>query len=211
MRKAVLFDMDGVLVDSEPVHCVNTISALENQGIALTEQEYYDFWTRDGKNIVQFAQERGVSIDRERYRADKRAAFPELVRTHLRPMPHAREALEGLQGKYRIALVSSSGRDEIEFILAHADLGNYFELIVGYGDVRNPKPAPDQYLLAAERLAFSPVECTVIEDTWKGVEAGNAAWMRVIAVPNAQTRSNDFSKADAVIASLAELTPEIIG
>ena len=210
MIRAILFDMDGLLVDSEPVHAKNAIQALERQGVKISEKDFYAHWTRDGKTIHHFAKERAIPVDVPRYRQDKREAYPGLVKAHLKPMEGAAQKVRELAGHYKLALVSASTREEVRIILEHVGLADAFEVVLSCDDVQNPKPAPDAFLLAAERLGVKPGECLVLEDAWKGVEAAAAAGMKAVAIPCDYTKDNDFSKADKVLSSLRKLTPEMI-
>ncbi len=210
MIRAILFDMDGLLVDSEPLHCRNTRQALEAQGIEIDDQTYYNHWTRDGKTVHHFIRERNAPVDVVKYKKDKQDAYSRLVKAHLKPMEGAPDKVREMGTHYKIALVSSSSREEVRVILEHVRLANAFITIISCDDVKRPKPAPDSFLLAAKRLGVKPEECLVLEDAWKGIEAAKAAGMKAIAIPCAYTKDNDFSKADRIIRSLRELTPEII-
>ena len=202
--------MDGLLVDSEPVHARNSLQALEKQGVKISEQEFYAHWTRAGKTIHHFNEERGAKVDISKYRKDKQEAYLDLVKTHLKPMPGALQKVRELKKHFKLALVSASTGEEVRIILEHVGLQNTFDLIISADDVKNPKPAPDAFLLAASKLDVRPEECLVLEDAWKGVEAAHRAGMKVVAIPCAYTKDNDFSKADKVLGSLKELTLEMI-
>jgi HAD superfamily hydrolase (TIGR01509 family) len=121
-------------------------------------------------------------------------------------MPGALDLIETLHGKKRLALATSSFRENAELILRQLDLARHFEAVATYESVARVKPYPDLFLHVAERLGVAASECVVLEDAEKGVLAAHAAGMKVIAVPTPQTRGNDFSKATRVVSSLTEVT-----
>ena len=121
-------------------------------------------------------------------------------------MPGALELIETLHGKKRLALATSSFRENAELVLRRLDLARYFEAIATNESVARVKPHPDLFLYVAERLGVDASECVVLEDAEKGVLAAHAAGMKVIAVPTRETRGNDFSKATRVVSSLVEVT-----
>lgn len=208
--KAILFDMDGVLVDTEPLLCEAVINALKKQNIRLTERDYYDHWTKDGKGIKDFISERKIDVDIPKYRGDKEQYYFSLIERSLRLMPGAFEKVNELSQKYKLGLVSSSNRKMIHTIIDKIKLKKYFSVIIADEDVEKAKPAPDGFLLAAKTLGLSNKDCIVIEDAEKGVTAAKQAGMKVIAVPNKYTLNNDFSKADAILKNMSKLGINLI-
>lgn len=210
MVKRILFDMDGLLVDTEPLLCKSATIALKNQEINLIEQEYYSHWTRNGGGINDFIKEKKIGLDIEKYRKDKKDIYLGLLKTSLTLMPGAKEKVIEFSKNYEIALVSSSNRDMINLILEITGLKNYFSVFVASEDVKREKPAPDSFLLAAQLLNMKPENCVVIEDAEKGIVAAKSAGMKSIAIPNKYTKDNDFSKADIVLDNISKLSTEII-
>jgi HAD superfamily hydrolase (TIGR01509 family) len=209
---AVIFDLDGLLIDSEPLHCACWMETLSSVGVELDVATYADHWTRAGRGIEDFCQERGVSHDPLQLRARKSELYQRRCRTHLQLMPGARECLERLMAaRTRLALATAGFPEAVTPALAVTGLRAYFETVVTRVDVTRHKPAPDAFLLAAERLGVPPGECVVLEDAEKGVRAAHAAGMRCIAIPTDHTRGNDFSLATLVLPGLAHVTPAVIG
>jgi len=205
MISTIIFDLDGLLADTELLHCRAYQLAFAERGVELGTGDYAEHWIRHGKGIADWINLKGLAFDPHVLRLRKSQHYLTLLKSSLRPMEGALELLDALHGKFRIALASSSYRDAIEGVLAGLQIATYFEVIVSGMDVAKVKPAPDIFLLAARVLRVDPTECLVFEDAEKGVLAAHGAGMRCVAVPNDFTRHHDFSKATRVCASLHEV------
>lgn len=210
MITSVIFDLDGLLADTEPLHCRAYQAALLEHGLHVSETDYAEHWVRAGNGITDWLALRGANLDPHELRARKSQHYLELLGSSLRPMDGAVQLLNTLRGKMRIALASSSYRDAVEGVLAGLGVAHFFSVVVTGLDVARVKPAPDIFLKAAADLGVEPSECLVVEDAEKGIVAAHRAGMRCIAVPNDYTRHHDFSKATRVCRSLAEITPELL-
>ena len=210
MITTVIFDLDGLLADTEPLHCRAYQAALRAKGATLKEADYVEHWVRSGKGIAEWVSQQGLNLDPDELRAQKSKRYLELLASSLRPMEGAVELLETLFGKKTLALASSSYRDAVDGVLQGLNLAHYFKVIVSGLDVTRVKPAPDIFLAAADQAGAVASQCVVLEDAEKGVVAASQAGMLCIAVPNAHTRHHDFSKASRVCSSLKEVTLELI-
>jgi HAD superfamily hydrolase (TIGR01509 family) len=210
MISAAIFDLDGLLADTECLHCRAYQLALSEHGVDLQDAEYAEHWVRYGNGIADWVSLRGLTLDPHALRLRKSSHYIDLLASSLRPMDGALELLELLHGKLRLALASSSYRDAVEGVVSGLGIGRFFEVIVTGLDVEHVKPAPDIFLKAARDLGVPPAECLVFEDAEKGVIAAHRAGMRCIAVPNDYTRHHDFSLATKICASLREVTPEVL-
>jgi HAD superfamily hydrolase (TIGR01509 family) len=206
----VICDLDGLLADTERLHCQAYQDALLRHGAVLTESEYVDHWVRAGRSIGDWVSFRGLALDPLALRAYKSERYLQLLAVSLRPMEGALALLQSLHGKKTLALASSSYRDAVDAVLQGLDIAHYFQAIVSGLDVARVKPAPDIFLAAARRVGARSSECVVLEDAEKGILAAHEAGMACIAVPNEHTRSHDFSKATRICASLNEITLELI-
>ena len=209
MLSAVIFDLDGLLADTERLHCLAYQMAFKDHGFKLEDCDYVEHWVRFGKGIVEWVKLQNLAVDPHALRLRKTKHYLDLLASALRPMDGALELLEFLSGRVRIALASSSYRDAVDGVLAGLGIAGYFEVIVSGLDVAQVKPAPDIFLKAANDLGVAPSACLVLEDAEKGVIAAHRAGMRCIAIPNDYTRHHDFSKATKVCSSLKELTPDL--
>ena len=205
MITAVIFDLDGLLADTEPLQMQAYQQALLTHGVMLTDDEYAQHWIRAGLGIDQFVANRRLSIVPALVRQQKAQRYQALLETSLRPMPGALNLLERLHRRKRLAVASASFRDNVEQILQRLDFARYLDAVVAGEDVEHGKPAPDIFLDAARRLEVEPFECVVIEDAEKGILAAKHAGMKSIAVPNRHTQDNDFPAASYVVKSLSEV------
>jgi HAD superfamily hydrolase (TIGR01509 family) len=210
MINAIIFDLDGLLADTECLHCRAYQMALLEHDIELREADYAEHWIRFGKGIGDWLTMQGLELDPQALRFRKSTHYLDLLASSLRPMDGALDLLKAWHGKRKFALASSSYRDAIDGVLAGLGMAHFFEVIVSGLDVPQVKPAPDIFLKAARDLDVEPAECLVLEDAEKGVMAAHLAGMRCVAVPNAYTRHHDFSKATRVCSSLTEITDDFL-
>lgn len=210
MITTVLFDLDDLLSDTESLHCRAYQSVLGRHGIEISDEQYHDHWVRQGLGIADFLRGRNLAHDPSGLRRAKAVEYAALVESCCRPMPGAVELLDRLCGCKRLGLASSAYADAVGAVLCKLGIESRFECIVTGDQVRRLKPFPDIFLEAARRLDAPPADCVVIEDAEKGVRAARAAGMKCIAVPSPRTAGNDFSAADRVVASLTQVTLELI-
>ena len=207
---SIIFDLDGLLADTETLHCRAYQNAMLEHGLPLSETEYGEHWVRKGLGIADWLTLQNSRLDPAAVRACKSAHYFQLLTTSLRPMAGAIELLTALRGTRKIALASSSYRDAVDGVLAGLAIGDFFEVIVSGLDVAQVKPAPEIFLKAAQLLGVVPAECLVLEDAEKGIVAAHRAGMRSVAIPNDYTRHHDFSKATRISDSLSEITPAFL-
>jgi HAD superfamily hydrolase (TIGR01509 family) len=211
MITAILFDMDGVLMDSEPFHLRATQFALGDRGRSYTESDNRSFF---GATDVEMFRVLRILFDLDAPTDDlvhrKRERLVSLVRAEGRGLPGVPDVpLRFRDAGLRLGLVSASARPVIDAIVHAVGLSGAFETMVSGDEVPRGKPAPDGYLMAARRLAVDPLHCFVVEDTRNGVLAAKAAGMKVAAVPGPMTLHQDFSPADLVLPSL-EALPKVL-
>lgn len=210
MISALLFDLDGLLTDTETLHYEAYRQVFAARGYALKEEFYSEHWIRRGLKIADACKILSIAEEATALRDAKMEIYFRLVKSDLQLMPGAREALNRLYSRYSLALVTSAYPDAANAVLEAMDGCRYFETIVTASDVMRLKPDPEPWLLAASRLGRSAAECLVVEDAEKGILAAKAADIRSIAIPGKHTRNNDFSSATIVLSSLDELTFGVI-
>jgi HAD superfamily hydrolase (TIGR01509 family) len=211
--QAVVFDLDGVLVDSEHVwDDVRETLARERGGrwhagaqadmMGMSSTE----WSRYMHDVVGL-RETPEEINDEVVRR-MRATYA----AHLPLVDGAVEAVERLGGSFRLGLASSSNRQLIDVVLAASGLARWFEATVSAEEVVRGKPAPDVFLEAVRRLEIEPGRSAAVEDSANGIRAAKAAGMRVIAIPNRRypPAGDALALADAIVESPGELTPAIV-
>lgn len=210
---AVIFDMDGVLVDSEPLHFATTNRVLARRGAWLERSEYD---ARLGLPEVDFFRELvpllGLREEPQVLAAERvRESLLAMAGGELLPMEGALECLLLLRADgRRLGLASSATRPQVDLVVERLGLRRVLEASVSVQEVARGKPAPDLFLEAARRLGAAPAECLVVEDAPSGVRAARAAGMVAVALP-APGHDGELHRAagaTAVLASLRDLLPE---
>ena len=218
--KAVIFDFDGVIANTEPIHLGAFQRTLDGLGIRLTEEDYYArYLAYDDKTFFRrFLGDRDYEHE-EALIAEliqrKSGHYDNLIKGNIEILPGVRNFIEMIAGKYRIAIGSGAMKGEIEDILEFAGIRGLFEIIVGAEDIENCKPAPDVYLEVLRRLNesssasenISAYECLVIEDSVSGIKAALAAGMKCLAVTNSYS-ADELSSAHMVRESLSSVGTE---
>ena len=201
--RAVIFDMDGVIVDSEPYSMQALVDILRQYGVEPTENDLRrSYGRRVRDDFVDYFSRYGVTADVNTAIAHKHARYYHLAAGRLRPFPGVMPLLKRLRHcGYRLALASSGDRVKVAFGMQALGLNGVFEAIVSGDDVTHSKPDPEIYLTAAQRVGVPAAACIAIEDAPAGVEAAKCAGMRCIAVTNSVGREQ-LHKADLIIDSL---------
>jgi HAD superfamily hydrolase (TIGR01509 family) len=206
----VIFDLDGVIVDSEPLQHRAYNQVLERFGIRVGQAEYGREWIAAGRGPEYAVRTYALPLTADELRRLKDPVYHSLLREEGGLVAGAREALARLSAAFPVALATNSSHADTSFILDRFALGGFFTAVVTREQYRDPKPAPDAFRTAAARLQLAPERCVVIEDAYKGVVAAADAGCACIAFPHDYTAGNDFSRARAVIGSLDEATVELI-
>ncbi len=209
--QAVVFDFDGVLADSEPLHLRALQEALAARGITLGEEEYFEtlLGFNDVEALETLSRARGLSLDAAAQRAinaDKAARFAALQAAADALFPGAAALVERLAAAVPIAIASGARPDEIARTLARAGLASAFTTIVASGDTAHGKPAPDPYTLAVDRLGVPAARAAAIEDSRWGLESARAAGLRTVAITHSYPAHELAPHADLVVASLNDIT-----
>ncbi len=206
MISTVIFDLDGLLADTEGLHFQSYREVLVQHGVDVNLTQYIKHWIRGGKGVTAWAEEHDLTLDVPLIRKQKYARYKELVQASAQPMAGAVEALQRLHGTRRLALASAAHGNSVQWVLNCLGITHYFDDILSGDDVQRAKPFPDIFLKSAQNLNVDPAECVVLEDAERGVRAAHSAGMKCVAVPNHYTRDNDFSLATTIVASLNDVT-----
>ena len=213
MIKAVIFDMDGVIIDSEPLHYKGFMDYTSSKfGLTISDEEYNTFIGTTNHHLYstltrKYPIEGELAELIEEYE-EKCNEF--LLSSTERPIHGVDILVKNLHhNKIKLALASSSPIKCINMVLDMFDMNKYFDVKVSGREVANSKPAPDIFLRAAELLNVCPEECLVFEDSQHGVAAAKAAGMKCIAFYNPNSGKQDLSRADMIIENFAEVDSEV--
>ena len=217
MLKAVIFDFDGVIANTEPVHFEAFRVILNEEGELLTEAQYYArYLAYDDRTFFEkLLKDRDIDASEDyilELMKRKSAAYDNLIDGNIRILPGVLDLIGSLRGKVRLAIGSGALKKEITDILEYAGIGSDFETIASAEDVEKSKPEPDVFLEALRRLdsggssqtSILPGECVVIEDSVSGISAAKSAGMKCIAVCNSYSAA-ELCQADLVVDTLEGL------
>ena len=213
MIEAVVFDLDGVIVDSEHVWDEVRQRLAEERGGRWHDEASRDMmgmssleWSRYMHDVI------GLPEPPEEINAEVVQRLVAVYREALPLLDGAVEAVEALAGRWPLGLASSSNRELIDLVLRVSGLERRFAATVSSEEVPRGKPAPDVYLEAARRLEVAAERCAAVEDSENGIRSAKAAGMRVVAIPNPQypPAEDALAAADVVLPSVAALTPTAV-
>ena len=208
---AILFDNDGVLVDTEGLYFQATREVLAGVGVALGDADYVELFLRQGVGAWHLAAARGhppASIEAMRAARDHR--YLQLLDVAEVLIPGVADLVTALARRYRLAIVSSSEAEPFARIHARTGLLGHFELVLTRSDYLNAKPAPEPYQRAVERMGLAPERCLVIEDSERGLIAAKAAGLTCWIVPSGLTSDGHFDAADEIFANLAAASARLL-
>jgi HAD superfamily hydrolase (TIGR01509 family) len=222
MIKGILFDFNGVIIDDEPIQMRAYQEILGNEGIALTEEEYYSCLGMDDRTFVEAAYKRAAKEPQTNKVLEvtlaKTNKWRELVTDDLPLFPGAADFVKKMANDFALGIVSMAKREEIEFVLERADLRQCFSIIISAEDVDNCKPNPecylkgfnalDSYRIKRRHLPMVHGECLVIEDAPPGIVAGKRAGLKTLGVTNTvPAEALRKAGADAVAKNLDDWMP----
>jgi len=211
--EAVVFDLDGLLLDSEHIWDEVREQLVGERGGRWHDRAQQDMMGMSAPEWSSYMHDRlGVPEPPEAINDEVVRRLEDRYREHLPLLPGAVEAVERLAGRWPLGLASSSNRPVIELALDLAELADHFQVTVSSEEVAGGKPAPDVYLEAAKRLRVDPGACAAVEDSHNGILSARSAGMCVVAVPNERfpPRPEALRQADRVIDSLDELTVGLV-
>jgi len=205
-KKAILWDMDGVIVDSNPFHFAAWQETFAKRGVEFTKEDFTKlFGTRNDFIIRKVLGKELCEEDIKTIAQEKETSFREKIKRNIKPFPGAVKLLDTIKrANFRLALVSSAPRENIDLLIGKLNLEGFFDCIVFGQEVSESKPSPLLYLLAAEKLRAAPQNFIVIEDSPFGVKAAKAAGMRCLAVTNTHPKQ-ELEEADKVVDSLEDI------
>jgi len=208
--RGVIFDLDGVVADTERLQWAAYRDVLREFGVEVGLEEYRLRWIRHGGGPEYACTTYRLPITPDELKTRKAAVYQTLLRAGVVACPGAPAALARLRQSHRVGLATNTERAEVGFILARLGVAGFFHATVAREDYALPKPAPDAYLAAAAALGLPPADCAVVEDTERGLRAALAAGTHAVVVPSDLTTDNDFTGAARRLAHLDELTAALL-
>ena len=205
--RAIIWDMDGVIVDTAPYHLKAWQHVFQKKGVNFTEDDFRRNFGKRNDTIIRYTL--GESILQSEINAiisEKEPTFRDAVRKNIKPFPGAIKLIKALRKHgFKMALASSAPIENIQLLIQGLGIENYFNAIVSGRDVAEGKPSPQVFLLAAKKLGVAPENCIVIEDAVAGVTAAKRAGMHCLAITNTHPRQS-FNEADLIVDSLETIT-----
>ena len=207
MIKAVIFDLDGVMVDSERVHIEAEKQTMLKYGVRISSEELRRYTGTTARFMfTELVEKYKLNTTFEKIFSEKEEILFKLMEKNVQPTKGIIELLEKLKREnIKLAIASSSHKRLITYVLEKLNIVDLFDSIVSSEDVIYGKPNPEIFLRAANELNVNPVECSVIEDSKLGVEAAKSAGMKCVGYRNPDSGNQDLSKADVVIDNFSAL------
>jgi len=203
MSKAVIWDMDGVIADTALYHFKAWQEVFQKRGVNFTEEDFRRNFGQRNDTIIRNVLGEGLSPSEiDTIAGEKEENFRQKVSQHIKPLPGAIELIKSLKERvFSMALASSAPMENIRLIIGSLDINNCFHAIVSGKEVKEGKPSPQGFLLAAKKLGVAPENCIVIEDAVAGVTAAKRAGMHCLAVTNTHPRVS-LKEADLIVDTL---------
>ncbi len=205
MKKYILFDNDGVLVETEKWYFTANVEILKTMGIDLDEERYREIMIK-GQSAFILAEEAGYDSKTVEKARDKRnERYQHFIRTEDIAIRGVKEVLSSLKEKYRMGIVTSARREDFELIHASRGITEHMQFVLCSGEYKRSKPHPDPYLKGLELLGGNKEETFVVEDSQRGLHSAVNAGIECVIVDNHFTSTHDFSEASYRIKRLEDL------
>ena len=181
-KKAVIFDMDGVVIDSEPLHERSSRLVFAKHNLEIEDEVFADFKGSTDRTILEYlVAENGLDLEVDELLQQKRLTYASLI-DELQPIPGVISFINQITDHFRLALTTSASRRNKELAFSKFNLHSFFEVVVTSNDITNPKPDPEPYQLTTHQLGLAADECLVIEDSFNGVRSAFQAGCTVAGI-----------------------------
>ncbi|MBU1099686.1 MAG: HAD family phosphatase [Bacteroidetes bacterium] len=205
-KKAIFFDNDGVLVDTEKYYFQATKEILSEVGIHITRDDFIKYFLKQSKGAWHLVKAKGYSDSAiANLRERRNELYNELLKKENLIIPGVEKTIKTLAKDFKLAIVTSSRADHFNTIHQSTNILSYFNFILTREDYKNSKPDPEPYLLAHQKSGLTKNECIIVEDSERGLEAAKAANIDCIAIPTELTESCEFDGAIVRLNSIIEL------
>jgi HAD superfamily hydrolase (TIGR01509 family) len=210
MIKAIFWDNDGVLVDTEHLYFRATQEILSSVGFELTEKQFIELFLIEARGAWHLVQQMGFSPEEvEQLRQTRNKLYCDLLLKEKLLIEGVEEVLAELHGKYTMGIVTSSLKEHFDIIHQSTGLLKYFDFVVSSGDYTKYKPDPEPYRVALQKTGLRAEECIAIEDSLRGLLSATGAGIRCYVIPHRLTHTSDFASAFKVLNHVRELLDEL--
>lgn len=211
-KKAIFWDNDGVLVDTEPLYFEATRTVLAEAKIDLGREDFIRISLQQGRSVFDLARRRGHDEERcAAMRIERNRRYGTLLAERAGALPFVEETLRRLHGRVTMAIVTSSLKEHFDLIHERTGLLTYFDFVLTRQDYRQTKPHPEPYLTALKRSGLTGDDCLVVEDSERGLKSAHAAGLACAVIPNALTRGGDFTCAHAILNDIRDVPHLLAG
>jgi len=205
-KKAVLWDNDGVLVDTEVLYFRATKQAFQTAGVALTEEMYHRFFLKESSGSLLLAEAYGIPQPvAAKLRQERDRIYARMLQTESLPRSGVEQVLATLKKRVIMGIVTSSHADHFKLIHDRTGFSRFFDFVITGDDVAETKPSPEPYLMAVEKAGCALQECVAIEDSERGLLSAKAAGIECWVIPTELSRFGDFRSADRVLDSITDV------
>ncbi len=206
MIKAIFWDNDGILVNTEELYFKANRQILSTIGITITKEKFIQFFLIQGRGAWHLAEEKGITKNEiEALRQKRNKLYTEMLLNGNLIIKDVPGVLSRLGAKYKMGLVTSCRRNHLEVIHKNTELLKYFDFIITSDECKITKPDPAPYLMAVEKSGLKKEECIVIEDSERGLLAASAAELKCIVIPTSLTRNGNFKNAFMILKNIKEV------
>lgn len=210
MLQAILWDNDGVLVDTELLFYEANRELFLPLGLELSERHFFDWYLADNCGAWHLLEPRQTEAQMNAWRAERNRRYARRLESeHIPAIDGVAEVLASLSPRLRMGVVTSANRQHFDIIHQRLDLARHFEFVLTHESYATSKPSPQPYLMGLARMGVAAADALVVEDSPRGLQAATAAGIRCIVLRNALTRSYDFPGAHRVVDTMPQLLAEI--
>jgi HAD superfamily hydrolase (TIGR01509 family) len=209
--KAILFDLNGVIINDESIHELAFVHVINKHGHDLSHLDYYKycFGKTDLEGFAYLISKLKLDVAAVELVKEKADLYLENIKDNIRSYPGVLELISDLKGKYKFALVSSSNKNEVEMTLKYFKIEKYFGAVITASDIKRGKPDPEPYLKALKALKLKPINCVAIEDSPNGVKSAKAAGVKCFGVLTTHDNT-ELAAADMTFSNFFELKNYIV-
>lgn len=209
---AVIFDMDGVLVDSYKPHFDSWVMSCDKRGFTITDELIKELFGRSFKDFADRISPHPLTDEEiDKWHLEKESAYRDIINRNFPEIDGAFDLMQRLYSSdFNIGIASSGSRDNVDCLLNHLPVPGYVSATISACDTLKTKPDPEPFLKCAEKLNTHPERCVIIEDSTYGLQAAKAGGMKAIGLTSTRTRKELELYADIVVDSLRKITPETI-